>query len=193
MDEEPRALTAEGVGMRDSITRMLDYIGEDPQREGLRGTPDRLVRSWEFIYGGYKLDPKEILSRTFGSDGYSEMVMLRDIQFYSMCEHHMLPFFGTVTIGYVPEERVVGVSKLARVVDAFSRRLQIQERMTIQIADAIQEALRPKGVMVVVEARHLCMMARGVRKEGSNMTTSAIKGVFIHEPVRAEFFGLRGK
>jgi len=179
--------------IRDAIRLILKHVGEDPNREGLQDTPDRLLRAWEFIFGGYKQDPAKILSRTFAADGYNEMVMLKDIGFYSMCEHHMLPFFGTATIAYIPQERVVGVSKLARLVDAFARRMQIQERMTVQIAETIKESLKPMGVMVVIEAQHLCMTSRGVQKQDTSMVTSTFKGVFMNEPVRAEFFNLKGR
>jgi GTP cyclohydrolase I len=178
---------------KDSIRHILRHVGEDPDREGLKDTPDRLIRAWEFIFGGYKQDPESVLGRTFDSSGYNEMVMLKDIGFYSMCEHHMLPFFGNVTIAYLPQDRVVGISKLARLVDIFARRMQIQERMTIQIADAIKKCLKPTGVMVVVEAQHLCMTSRGVQKQDTTMVTSTFKGVFINEAVRAEFFNLRGR
>jgi GTP cyclohydrolase IA len=179
--------------IRDAIRLILKHVGEDPEREGLKDTPDRLLRAWEFIFGGYKQDPAKILSRTFNADGYNEMVMLKDIGFYSMCEHHMLPFFGTATIAYIPQERVVGVSKLARLVDAYARRMQIQERMTVQIAETIKEHLKPMGVMVVIEAQHLCMTSRGVQKQDTSMVTSTFKGVFLNEPVRAEFFNLKGR
>jgi GTP cyclohydrolase I len=178
---------------RKAIRFILKHVGENPDREGLKDTPDRLLRAWEFIFGGYKQDPKKILSRTFDSDGYNEMVMLKDIGFYSTCEHHMLPFFGIATIAYIPQERVVGVSKLARLVDVFARRMQIQERMTVQIAETIKDALKPMGVMVVIEAQHLCMTSRGVQKQGTSMVTSTFKGVFMNESVRAEFFNLKGR
>ncbi len=174
-----------------AITRIIRAIGDDPSREGLVETPQRVVRSWEKLFGGYKTDPKEILSRTFDAGGYNEMVMLKHIEFYSTCEHHMLPFFGKVSIAYIPRTRVVGVSKLARVVEAYSRRLQIQERLTVQIADAIEEALEPLGVMVVVEALHMCMVARGVEKQESKMVTSVVRGLFMEATARNEFFNLK--
>jgi len=178
------------TGPEDSIIRMLEYIGENPKREGLVDTPGRVVRSFDQLYRGYKQEPKEILSRSFDSQDYDEMIVLKDIDFFSMCEHHMLPFFGKAKVGYVPgpSGRVVGISKLARLVDCFARRLQIQERMTKQIAQAIQDVLQPVGVGVVVEAQHLCMKARGVEKQNSMMVTSCLLGAFRDKPeARQEF------
>jgi len=186
-------LSAVAQDLRGAIKSLIQFVGEDPDREGLKDTPDRLIRAWEFLFGGYKQDPEKVLGKTFDADGYSEMVMLKDIGFYSTCEHHLLPFFGTVTIAYIPQERVVGVSKLARLVDVYARRMQIQERMTAQISSTIKKVLKPMGVMVVVEAQHLCMTSRGVQKKDTLMVTSDFKGVFMNEAVRSEFFSLKGK
>lgn len=175
------------------VREMLVAVGEDPFREGLKETPARVVKSWGKLYGGYLLDPADVL-RTVFTDGHcDEMVVLRDIEFYSMCEHHMLPFFGKCHIGYLPSGCVVGLSKLARLVEVFARRLQIQEKLTAQIADAIQTHLQPKGAMVVMEAQHLCMLSRGVEKQESCMLTSAIRGSFKLPEVRSEFLRLIGK
>jgi GTP cyclohydrolase I len=177
-----------------AIRTLLSYIGENPDREGLRGTPGRVVRAYEDWFGGYNDDPVEFLRRTFYEvDGYDEMVVLRDIAFESHCEHHMAPIIGKVHIGYLPDRKVVGISKLARVVEAFSRRLQVQETMTAQIAHCIQDVLRPKGVGVVVEASHQCMTTRGVRKHGVSMLTSQLLGHFRSDPrTRAEFLNMIG-
>ena len=178
------------TGPEDAVVRLLEYIGEDPKREGLADTPGRIIRSYAQLYGGYGQDSTEILSRSFASDDYDEMIVLKDIDFFSTCEHHMLPFFGRARVGYISgkDGRVVGISKLARLVDCFARRLQIQERMTKQIAKAIQETLNPIGVGVVVEAQHLCMKARGVEKQNSTMVTSCLLGVFRDKPeARQEF------
>jgi GTP cyclohydrolase I len=165
--------------------------GEDPDREGLLDTPDRVVRSWGEIFAGYDHSPEEILSTTFGDvNGYSEMILLRDINFFSTCEHHMLPFMGVAHVAYLPAERVVGLSKLARLVDCFAKRLQIQERMTRDIAKAIMLHLKPQGCGVVIEATHGCMVCRGVKKEGATMVTSSLEGDFHHPATRAEFMAL---
>lgn len=161
----------------DSIIRQLEYIGEDPTREGLLETPNRVIKSWDKLYGGYKEKVEDIL-KTFHEGSCDEMVILKDISFYSTCEHHLLPFFGQVHIGYIPDKKVLGVSKLARVVEIFARRMQIQERMTAQICDSIMKWLEPKGCIVITEAQHFCMQARGVEKQKSKMITSAIRGVF---------------
>ncbi len=172
------------------IRQLLRAIGEDPEREGLLDTPRRVVKSWKELYAGYHADPAEILSTVFVDGTCDEMVILRDIELQSHCEHHMLPFLGRAHVGYLPSNRIVGLSKLARLVDCFSKRLQIQERLTMQIADAIIEHLQPKGVGVVVEAHHQCMSCRGVRKGGATMITSALRGRFKDDPtVRAEFLG----
>ena len=170
---------------------ILKDIGEEPEREGLRDTPKRIIKSYyNELFRGYREDPGKILKAVFKEDSCDEMVVLKDIEFYSTCEHHMLPFFGKINIGYVPDNKIIGVSKLARLVDIYSRRLQIQERLTTQIGDVIMEYLKPKGVMVVIEAKHLCMIARGVKKQNAIMVTSAIKGVFQKNEVRTEFLRL---
>lgn len=165
----------------------LSFIGEDVTREGLIETPKRIVKSWKELYAGYHQDPEDILKTTFVEGSCKEMVVLKQIDFFSTCEHHFLPFFGSVDIGYIPDEKVVGLSKLARLVDIFSRRMQIQEKMTSQIADTLMEVLKPKGCIVKVQAQHLCMLARGVKKANATMVTSAIRGVFEKQEVRQEF------
>lgn len=175
------------------IKDMLVAIGEDPSREGLLDTPKRVVKSWGEIFGGYKMDGVKVLGTTFEKDTYDQMVVCKDIEMYSTCEHHMIPFFGKVHIAYIPGKKVVGLSKLARLVEVFSRRLQIQEKLTEQIANTLQDALKPKGVMVIVEAKHMCMCSRGVSKQNSLMVTSAIKGRFKKDSVRQEFMGLLKK
>lgn len=172
------------------IESFFDYIGDDKSREGLLKTPERVVKSWEKLFGGYHENPEEILSAVFEQGACDEMVVLKNIEFYSMCEHHLLPFFGTIHIGYIPNKRVVGISKLARLVETFARRLQIQEQMTAQIADTLMEFLAPKGVMVVAEAQHMCMLMRGVEKQNSTMITSALRGRFKSDAkTREEFMG----
>lgn len=176
-----------------AVETILCYIGEDPTREGLRGTPGRVLRSWGKLYGGYKQDPVKILKADFSSEGYDQLILLEPIEYWSTCEHHMLPFFGTVAVGYIPgsEGRVVGISKLARLVEVYARRLQIQERMTKQIAEAVETVIKPLGVAVVVRGKHLCMVARGVEKQQSQMTTSAMRGVFREkQSTRDEFLRL---
>ena len=169
---------------------LLEAIGEDPNREGLKETPDRVARMYEEICGGMEQDAAVPLAKTFSSPS-SEMVLQKDITFYSMCEHHMLPFYGKCAIGYISKGRVLGVSKLARIVDMYSRRLQIQERLTEEIADAIMKETGAEGVGVVINAKHLCMMMRGVEKQNSSMTTSAVLGSFrTDEKVRQEFLSL---
>lgn len=174
------------------IESMLKTITgkEHDQDDNTLDTPQRVVKSWSQIYGGYSQSPDEILARRFPGSGYDQMVVLKDIEMYSMCSHHMLPFFGKAHIAYIPKSEVVGLSKLARLVDCFSKRLQIQEKLTQQIADAIKEHLKPDGVMVIIEAQHMCMTMRGVGKQNSTMTTSAIKGAFKESGVREEFLSL---
>ena len=175
-----------------AMFEVISGIGEDPEREGLRETPDRVARMYAEVFAGLRQDPLEVL-RTGFEEGFDEMVVARDISFYSMCEHHFLPFFGTVQVGYVPTGRIVGISKLARVVDILSRRPQVQERLTAQIANALVDGLEPMGVGVVVEAEHLCMAMRGVKKPGSKIITSVNRGVFRTDPrTRAEFLSLSG-
>lgn len=174
----------------EAVTRIISAIGDDPLREGLQNTPTRVIKSWEKLYGGYREDPADVLKTVFVEGACDEMVILRDIEFYSTCEHHMLPFFGRASIGYIPSGRVVGVSKLARLLEVYARRLQIQERLTAQVADALVTHLNPKGAMVILEAQHFCMTARGVEKQDSIMVTSAIRGIFSTPEVRAEFMSL---
>lgn len=179
-----------------AVRTIIEYLGEDPDREGLAGTPDRVVRSWDRLYGGYQIDPSEVMRTDFSADGYGQMVLLRGVEFWSSCEHHMLPFYGCVSVGYLPGDsgRILGISKLARAVEVFARRLQIQERMTQQIADAVQDAVGARGVGVIVRAKHLCMVARGVEKQQSEMVTSALLGAFREFPaVRDEFLRLTGE
>jgi GTP cyclohydrolase I len=170
--------TGEKHGIEEAVREILLEIGEDPRREGLLRTPERMHRMWLELTCGYRVDPDRLINGAVFDVGYSEMVVVKDIGFYSLCEHHMLPFFGTVAVGYLPRGRVIGLSKIPRVVEMFARRLQVQERMTQQIADFLQERLNPYGVGVVVEAQHLCMAMRGVRKEGATMVTSSVLGTF---------------
>lgn len=176
----------------ESLVRdVLVHIGEDPEREGLRDTPKRVVRAWKELYAGYAHDPAAILATVFEEGKCDEMVLLKDIPFMSTCEHHMEKILGVVHIGYIPNGRVVGLSKLARLVDCFALRLQIQEQLTTQIAGAIQKHLEPKGVAVVIEAAHQCMSCRGIKKLGATMVTSSLLGVMRdHAPARAEFMAL---
>jgi GTP cyclohydrolase I len=169
---------------------VLKQIGENPEREGLLKTPERIAKAMLYLTHGYELDAKEILSSALFKEEYSQMVVVKDIEVYSMCEHHMLPFFGKAHIAYIPNGYVVGLSKIPRVVDAYARRLQVQERLTNEIRDCIQETLQPLGVGVVIECRHLCMCMRGVQKQNSVTTTSAFTGGFLHEKTRAEFLHL---
>jgi GTP cyclohydrolase I len=170
------------------IREILHSMGEDPDREGLIDTPTRVVKSWKHLYGGYKMDPAEILARRFSSEKYDQMILLKDIEMFSTCEHHMLMFYGKVHIAYIPNGHVVGISKLARLVECFSRRLQIQEKLTQQIADAIVEHVGAVGVGVMVEAKHMCMVARGVEKQNSVMLTTALRGVFKEDIKTKEEF-----
>ena len=171
---------------------LIRWAGDDPGREGLADTPGRVIRSYREMFAGYEVDPREYLERTFEEvGGYDQMVLLRDIRFVSFCEHHMLPVIGRAHVGYLPTNRVVGISKLARVVRGFARRLQIQEKMTAEIANAIQEVLKPHGVGVLIEAEHSCMTMRGVNSPGSSLTTSALLGVMRDDPrTREEFLRL---
>jgi GTP cyclohydrolase I len=180
--------------MQDEIRKILEKIGENPSREGLIDTPTRVEKSYEYIFGGYKINPEEILQKAIFTESADEMIIIKDIEIYSMCEHHILPFFGKCHIGYVPQGKIYGVSKLARVVDAFARRLQIQERLTQQIAETIMKPIFAKGVGVVIEAKHMCMMMRGVEKQNSVMTTSTMLGCFRSDPrTRDEFLNLLKK
>jgi len=173
-----------------NIRDILINIGEDPNREGLRKTPHRVAKAYEFMMQGYKQDPQEILRQAMFETSNDEMVLVRDIEFYSLCEHHMLPFFGKVHVAYIPQGKVVGLSKIPRVVNVFARRLQIQEQLTEQIAEAIMKAINPKGVAVVTQARHMCMEMRGVEKVQSSTLSSALRGEFMKASTRAEFFNL---
>ena len=178
--------------IRQAVTDIIEAIGDDPQREGLRDTPTRVAEMYAELFAGVAKDPKEDLSVGFEL-GHREMVILRNIPFYSMCEHHLLPFYGVAHVGYIPntEGRIVGISKLARVVETVARRPQVQERMTTEIADAIDQGIKPAGVAVVIQAEHLCMIMRGIQKPGSAVLTSAIRGAFRRRPAsRAEFFSL---
>ena len=179
----------------DAVRTLIRWAGDDPEREGLLGTPERVVRSYKDLFSGYEEDPVALLQKTFEEvENYDEMVLLRDIRFESHCEHHMLPIIGTAHIGYLPRERVVGVSKLARIVEVYAKRLQIQEKMTAQIANTIDEVLKPKGVAVVIEASHQCMTTRGVRKPGASMVTSRMLGGFRRDArTRREFLSMIGE
>jgi GTP cyclohydrolase I len=170
---------------------VLTDIGEDPNREGLLKTPERVAKAMQFLTQGYTTNPEDILKSALFNEEYSEMVIVKDIEVYSMCEHHMLPFFGKAHIAYIPNGTIVGLSKIPRVVDAFSRRLQVQERLTIEIRDCIQKTLNPKGVAVVLECQHMCMQMRGVQKQNSVTTSSAFTGLFMNnETTRKEFINL---
>ncbi|ACY47099.1 GTP cyclohydrolase I FolE [Rhodothermus marinus] len=172
------------------VREILRWIGEDPDREGLRRTPERVALALQYLTQGYHQDPRAILEAALFEEDYSEMILVRDIQIYSLCEHHLLPFFGKAHVAYIPNKKIVGLSKIPRVVDVFARRLQVQERLTIQIRDALEEVLQPLGVAVVIEAQHLCMMMRGVEKQHAITTTSAMSGEFLKEATRAEFMRL---
>lgn len=179
----------------EAVRTLIRWAGDDPEREGLVGTPDRVVRAYEEFFVGYQEDPVDMLARTFEeTDGYDEMVVLKDIRFESHCEHHMVAIIGKAHIAYLPRKRVVGISKLARVLEVYAKRLQIQEKMTAQIANTIQEVLDPLGVAVVVEAQHQCMTTRGVHKPGVSMVTSRMLGTFRNDPTtRREFMSLIGR
>lgn len=178
------------VTTEDLYSELLHRYDGDPTRDGLARTPERAARAIEFLTAGCRQQPAEILESALFDVTYDEMVIVKDIEMYSLCEHHMLPFFGRVHIAYIPQGKVVGLSKLPRLVDAFARRLQVQERMTQQIAQAIEQTIAPQGVGVVIEARHLCMMMRGVEKQNSSTVTSAMLGVFKNQPTRGEFLAL---
>lgn len=172
-----------------AVSTILSAIGEEPSREGLLGTPARVRRMYAELTAGYATDPDEVLNDAIFDVGYSEMVLVKDIPFHSLCEHHLLPFAGSVAVAYIPDGRVIGLSKIPRVVDMYARRLQVQERLTQQVADFLMDRLAPKGVGVVVEATHLCASMRGIRKPGMIMTTSAVLGIFRRsDKTRAEFF-----
>lgn len=177
--------------MEDKIKDILFKIGDDPRREGLLETPIRVVKSWKELYSGYDQDPSDVF-KTFENEGFDNMVICKDIEFYSMCEHHMLPFFGKAHVAYIPNNKIIGLSKLARLTNVFSRRLQNQERLTDQIAKTLVEKLDAKGAGVVMEGKHFCMMSRGVQKQNSSMITSSLYGVFREQSVRQEFLTLIG-
>lgn len=175
------------------VRETLRLVGEDPDREGLAKTPERVAKAHQFLTQGYQMDPEAILRSALFTEDYSEMILVKDIEVYSQCEHHMLPFFGKAHVAYIPDGKIVGLSKIPRLVDVFARRLQVQERLTIQIRDCIRDVLRPQGVAVVIEARHMCMMMRGAEKQASSTTTSAMSGVFLDNiHTRAEFMRLIG-
>lgn len=174
-----------------AVKTMIAHVGEDVEREGLLKTPERVLKAYEFMFGGYKEDPQVILNSAMFQSSNDEMVLIKDIEFYSTCEHHLLPIIGRAHVAYIPDGKVVGLSKIPRVVDVFSRRMQIQEQLTEQIADALMEAISPKGVAVVIQARHMCMEMRGVEKICSTTTSSALRGLFKKdEKTRSEFFSL---
>ena len=174
-----------------AITKVLELVGEDPKREGLLKTPSRVAKAWSFLTEGYHQDPEEILSQALFTTSNDEMVVVRDIEFYSTCEHHMLPIIGRAHVAYIPDGKVVGLSKIPRIVNVFARRLQIQEQMTEQIADAISESINPKGVAVVLHARHMCMEMRGVEKINSTTVSSALRGLFKSDQrTRSEFYNI---
>jgi GTP cyclohydrolase I len=178
-----------------AVRTLIQWAGDDPKREGLRDTPARVARAYEEFFAGYGQDPAEILKRTFSEvEGYDEMIVMSDIRFESHCEHHMVPIIGKAHVGYLPDKRVVGISKLARLVEVYARRLQVQEKMTVQIADTLQEILHPRGVAVVIEAAHQCMTTRGVHKPGVGLITSRMVGAFRDDPsTRREFLAVIGR
>ena len=176
--------------MSEQVRSLLTEVGEDPQREGLVKTPERVAKALQFLTHGYGLDPAQILRSAMFREEYQQMVIVRDIEIYSLCEHHMLPFFGKAHVAYIPNGYIVGLSKIPRVVDAYARRLQVQERLTVDIRNCIEETLKPLGVAVVIEAQHLCMVMRGIQKQHSIASTSAFTGEFNSEKTRAEFMRL---
>ena len=176
--------------MASHYREVISRLGETPDREGLLKTPDRVAKAMQFLTKGYKENPEEILKKALFKEDYRQMVIVKDIDFYSLCEHHMLPFWGKAHVAYIPNGHITGLSKIARVVDVFARRLQVQERMTLQIKECIQNTLNPLGVMVVIEAQHMCMQMRGVEKQNSTTTTSDFTGVFNQAKTREEFINL---
>ncbi len=189
---DPQLSPEEMAEMKHLQRRILELIGEDPDREGLIKTPERVAKSLRFLTKGYREDPEEILRSAMFREEYRQMVIVKDIDFFSMCEHHMLPFFGKAHIGYIPNKYITGLSKIPRVVDVFARRLQVQERLTTQIKDCIQATLNPLGTIVVIEAQHMCMQMRGVEKQNSLTTTSDFTGAFEEARTREEFMNLIG-
>lgn len=179
------------TGIENSVKQILGNIGEDPQREGLLGTPERVARSYEYLTSGYNTKLEDVINGAIFHEGNKGMVIVEDIELYSLCEHHLLPFFGKASVAYIPDKKIIGLSKIPRIVDMYARRLQVQERLTDQISNALWEILEPKGVAVVIQARHLCMMMRGVEKQNSFMTTSSVLGEFHDsQPTRMEFLSL---
>ena len=182
------------MSIEKAIREILLEIGEDPERQGLKGTPDRISRMYKELTIGYRVSPQEIINGAIFDIKYDEMVIVKDIEFYSLCEHHLLPFFGTCHVAYVPNGKIIGLSKIPRIVEVFSRRLQVQEKMTVEIADFLNKVLNPEGVVVVVEAYHLCLAMRGIKKSKAKMLTSAMHGVFKDdERTRIEFLSFIGK
>ncbi|HDL19254.1 MAG TPA: GTP cyclohydrolase I FolE [Bacteroidetes bacterium] len=177
--------------MNDAVRTILQYVGEDPGREGLLDTPERVKKSFEYLTSGYRMDVKDILNGALFNEKYDEMVIVKDIDFFSVCEHHLLPFLGKCHVAYIPDGKIVGLSKIPRIVEMFSRRLQVQERLTAQIADTLEDVLHPRGVAVVMKAKHLCMIMRGVEKQNTEVTTSTMHGVFASDrATRNEFINL---
>ncbi len=190
-NEIEKELTTSEKKIASSVLNILEEIGEDPYRQGLLKTPERVAKAYSYITQGYDQDPAAILRSAMFDEEYSEMVLVKDIELYSLCEHHMLPFFGKAHVAYIPNGKIVGLSKIPRIVDVFSRRLQVQERLTIEVRDCINETLQPLGVAVVIEAHHLCMQMRGVSKQNSATTTSAFSGTFLSDAkTRREFISL---
>ena len=188
---QPPSLDLSIVDSKELLREILRRVGDDPDREGLQQTPDRIVRSWKEIYGGYAKRAEDVLVTQFQAEQYDEMVLLRNIEFFSTCEHHMLPFAGKAHIAYLPNDQIVGLSKLARLTDMYARRLQVQERLTYQIAAGLQRVLKPKGVAVMIEAKHQCMCSRGIRQQGGKMVTSCLLGAFKENLAnRTEFLAL---
>ena len=188
------AMTASNASLEEAVRTLLEEIGEDPAREGLARTPERVRRMYDELTAGYHVDPDALINGACFTVDYDEMVVVRDIEFFSLCEHHLLPFIGKAHVGYLPKGRVIGLSKIPRIVDMYAHRLQVQERLTVQVADFLMERLEPKGVACVVEATHLCTMMRGVKKQQATMVTSSMVGTFRRDArTRAEFMGLIGK
>ncbi len=186
-------VTLDTITTHNLIREVIRRIGDDPSRQGLMDTPKRVTQSWEELYSGYQLETKieDVLGVTFNTEGYDEIVLCKNIEFYSTCEHHMLPFYGVAHVGYIPKEKLVGLSKLARLVEAYARKLQIQERLTSNIANSLRNHLNPIGAGCVIEAKHQCMLCRGVKKQNSSMVTSTLLGAFYEDPrARHEFFDL---
>lgn len=178
------------TSIADNVEDVLSQLGEDPEREGLKKTPERVAKAYQFLTHGYSQDARAILEGALFEEAYDEMILVKDIELYSLCEHHMLPFYGKAHVAYIPDGRIVGLSKIPRTVEVFARRLQVQERLTMQIRDAIDDVLQPLGTAVVIEARHLCMMMRGAEKQNSMTTTSSMSGEFEEHRTRAEFMRL---